>query len=346
MMQIRTPQHGAPSRRPGFTLVELLVSLVVLGIIMSLLMVALRGARRAGQAGAERQNVNTVKLAVVQFKDRYGFIPPLLRDQVKAGSRRGAVTTFPGPSGTERKFNIYDPNSSVPSIRDPDLADLRRDAKQPSDADERFSLATLPYYLAGACEVRVLADPKAPPIDGVRGPGFMPPNPDGTYKLSAALKTGNPNASSTLAGKADPMVEAGKTSLQLYRDLVPDGTMGDEPTGAEFRNRKGIAYRYYRWLPDAKYPGASGTGAVSDAQLEDYYNIPIAVADWNLFKSEPRIRDAKYAVVLPGEDGAFGDEDIADLAKLMSVSPPPSSADAIRALRSKAAKDNIVEYGS
>jgi hypothetical protein len=305
---------------------------------MSLLMVALRGARRAGQAGAERQNVNTMKLALVQFKDRYGFIPPLIKD-VKY--KKPVIAVLDASTDLmERRYNIYD------ITRAADQKDLRRDTAQPRDADERYSLVVLPYYLAGACDVRVTSDPKSAPIDGIVGPGFLPPNPDGTYKLSPALKKPTPDASISLAGKADPMVEAGKASLQLYKNLVADTTIGNEPSGAEFRNRKGIAYRYYRWLPDAKYPGTSTTGAVSDEQYEDYYNIPIAVADWTAWKTNPPIRDAKYAVVLPGEDGAFGDEEIDELASKMSVSPTPSSAAAIRALRSRAAKDNIVEVGS
>jgi hypothetical protein len=63
-----------------------------------------------------------------------------------------------------------------------------------------------------------------------------------------------------LPGKVDPMVDTAKSSLQLYTDTIDDALIG-EPTGAEFRNRKGIAYRYYRWLPDAAAPGtASATG--------------------------------------------------------------------------------------
>lgn len=332
-------KNPAAGRARGFTLVELLVGIVVIGIILSLLLVALRGARRAGLSAAERQNVNAVKLGVVTFKDRFGFLPPLLKDQ-KTGTGGGAIVVYTDPSSgqSERKFNIYD------ITKDLDLKDLRAEGDQPSDQDKRYSEVALAYYLAGACNVRVLADAGAGPIDGVRGPGFMPPNPDGTFKLTPGLKKPEPSKPQSLAGKSDPLVEVGKRSLHLYTDLASDPAIG-EPSRAQLLNRDEKVYRYYRWMPDAKLRTATGTGSVSDAAYEDFYNIPIAVAEWSAWKDNPQLRDARYAVVLPGPDGLYGDEDIGDIATKLSVAVP-AGADAIKALRARARNDNIVEFGS
>lgn len=319
---------------------ELLVGIVVIGIILSLLLVALRGARRAGLAAGERQSVVAVKLAVVTFKDRFGFLPPLIKDK-KTGSGGGSIVVYPDPASgqPERKFNIYD------VTKDLDLKDLRAEGDQPSDEDKRFSEVALPYYLAGACDVRVLSDTGAGPIDGVAGPGFMPPNPDGTFKLTPALKKPDATKPQSLAGRTDPLVEVGKPSLKLYKDVItPDPAVG-EPAVAQLVNRDGKVYRYYRWLPDAKLKTASASGVASDSAYEDYYNIPIAVADWGAWKDNPQLRDARYAVVLPGADGLYGDEDIAAIAAKLSV-PVPGGADAIKALRARARTDNIVEFGS
>lgn len=331
--------HGKARRPGGFTLIELLVGILVVGILLSLLLVALRGAHSAGLAGAERRSVNAVKIAVVTFKDRFGFLPPLLKDQ-KTGSGRGPVITYPEPvSGqTERKFNIYDVTN------DQDLRFLRGEGLQPADEDLRFSEASLPYYLAGACPVRVRGEDGAAPIDGVPGAGFLPPNADGTYKLTEAQKKPSTSAPRTLAGRVDPLVDTSKPALRLITDLNPDTVVG-EPSAVKFANRKGDVYRYYRWLPDAKLKTASGTGSVSDAVYEDFYNIPIAVADWSAWKDNPQIRDARYAVVLPGADGLYGDEDLSVIAAKFGV-PVPGGGDPAKALRSRARADNLVEFGS
>lgn len=329
-------QRGAHG---GFTLVELLVGIIVVGILLSLLLVALRGARNAGRAGAARRTVAALKIGVVAFKDRYGFLPPLIKDQ-KTGSGGGAIATFTDPASgqSERKFNIYD------VTKDLDLKALRAEGDQPSDQDTRYSEVALPYYLAGACSVRVWANPNAGPIDGVPGPGFMPPNPDGTFKLTAALKLPDATAPKSHAGRAEPLVEVGKRTLQISSDLTTDPLIG-EPTLVQFRDASSRVYRYYRWMPDEKLKTASASGVVSDSAYEDYYNIPIAVADWSAWKDNPQLRDARYAIVLPGEDGLYGDEAVADIAAKLGVAVP-AGADAIKALRSKARADNIVEFGS
>lgn len=340
---IRSGGHRGAGRGPGagrgFTLVELLFSIFIVGIILSLLLVALRGARRWGQAGAEKQNVAALRMAVSAFKDRFGFIPPMIKDQ-KTGTGGGVIATYTEPTSgqPERKFNVYDLTKEL------DLQFLRADATQPTDQDKRYSEVTLPYYLAGACEVRVSSDPAAGPIDGVPGPGFMEPNPDGTFRLTAALKKPDPTKLKSIAGKTDPMVDLGQSSMQIYRDLSVDGAVG-QPTLVQLRNRKGEVYRYYRWVPDAKLRTASASGSASDASYEDFYNIPIAVADWSAWKDNPQLRDARYAVVLPGADGLYGDEDIGDIAAKLGVSTP-GGADAVKALRAKARADNIVEVGS
>src|SRR5437868_2379652 len=63
-------------RRQGFTMVELLVVIVVIGILASLISaVVIRGLRQ-GRIVSNRVDISQIELALEQFKNRYGFYPP------------------------------------------------------------------------------------------------------------------------------------------------------------------------------------------------------------------------------------------------------------------------------
>ncbi len=66
---------GRP-RKPGFTLVELLVVIVIIGILISLLLPAVQSAREAARRITCGNNLKQIGLAVLNYEEQIGSFPP------------------------------------------------------------------------------------------------------------------------------------------------------------------------------------------------------------------------------------------------------------------------------
>ncbi|MDR3637660.1 MAG: prepilin-type N-terminal cleavage/methylation domain-containing protein [Isosphaeraceae bacterium] len=65
-----------PPRRLGFTLVELMVVMVVLGVLIALLVPAIGGAIKSARAAQVTAEINNIATALAQFKSTYSDYPP------------------------------------------------------------------------------------------------------------------------------------------------------------------------------------------------------------------------------------------------------------------------------
>jgi general secretion pathway protein G len=74
----RLPGHlmDAVPRRCGFTLVELLAVILILGILLALLLPAINGAMRTAKNAAVGGEINQLAQALANFKSKYGDYPP------------------------------------------------------------------------------------------------------------------------------------------------------------------------------------------------------------------------------------------------------------------------------
>ena len=70
------PVASATKIRRGFTLVELLVVIAIIGILISMLAVAIGPVLRRVHEGAVTAETGQLELAVESFKNQYGFYPP------------------------------------------------------------------------------------------------------------------------------------------------------------------------------------------------------------------------------------------------------------------------------
>jgi prepilin-type N-terminal cleavage/methylation domain-containing protein len=69
------PRHP-DRRRPGFTLVEILVVITILGILVALLIPAVTGAVRTARNAQVTGEITTIAQALASFKTKYGDFPP------------------------------------------------------------------------------------------------------------------------------------------------------------------------------------------------------------------------------------------------------------------------------
>lgn len=224
-MQTRT----APSRRAGpvrgsraragFTLVEVLFALLIIFLLMGLLLVGFRAATRASRASADRQSVSALKIAVDRFKQEFGHLPALVKDDAMDG----------GPLDvTGKRPVVYSPGVAA------DLMFLRDDPPTPpTDRDTRYSVYTLPYYVLG-----VLGEA----YDGVDGAGFLEPKRDGSF---TKRQTGTGRTGRVF----EPFFDSSRNSRGVFTEDVETGRI-------ELRDRNGTPYRYYRWVRDAGSPVA------------------------------------------------------------------------------------------
>ena len=66
----------ATRRRLGFTMVELLVVLTIIGLLIALLLPAITAAIRTSRSAAVQAEINSMAQALADFKSKYGDYPP------------------------------------------------------------------------------------------------------------------------------------------------------------------------------------------------------------------------------------------------------------------------------
>ncbi|MFO0836727.1 MAG: type II secretion system protein [Phycisphaerales bacterium] len=317
------------SKRNAFTIVELLVSIGAVVLLMGLLIVGLQKGMFLAKSSADAQTVRAIKQAIDQFKQDFGFLPPLVKDLKYPSNPERWIEDNPLVAG-EKRVAVYLPGRTQSGGFNKDWQDLRGDNLT---EDIRYSNVSLAYYLAGALDVPVHGqgqEPKNIPIDGVSGPGSVAPLIDGAFKVPAALKDPDQKPVSKRTGRVyAPYVSLSKAGLRLVRDLK-DST----GTKVELQDRNSLAYRYYRWKQGEKGQ-TSGNPKIKD--LKDL-NVPVLVGDPTV---DPLFREAEYAIVGAGPNKLFGDETVAQIAQELGM----SASDSEERLRELAREDNIVEVG-
>jgi prepilin-type N-terminal cleavage/methylation domain-containing protein len=142
---VRPPPSRVPRRAAGgFTLVELLIVIAIIGLLATLAFVVLSRSLRDARTAVERQTIISLRNGVESFKQDFGFYPPLVDD------------TDP-----------FDEATNNPRVRSEAFLNSTQLPNGP-----RHSAFSIPYYLFGMLPVAA---------DGVDGPGFTEPLRDGTF---------------------------------------------------------------------------------------------------------------------------------------------------------------------
>jgi prepilin-type N-terminal cleavage/methylation domain-containing protein len=367
----------------GFTLIEILVALAVVALLVGLVSIGVRGAVRAARDSAERRAVLSLQQAVDQFKQAYGFYPPLM----KRSSSSDTLDLLEKP-GSDRfnRLNVYRTGRSG-AINDEDLLrdriPKRGGLSGPNNIfeDERYSEFTFVAYLMGdgpanCSEADGTPNSTKDPIDKVPAGDsviYGTPDTDGTFGEINNRKSGRLGEAKTrrVDGAQQALINpSGKGSNLELKDVPPSGST-EVGKYLVIANRKGVPIRYYRWLngtkaptgelklesfTDFKAPRLIGrvSGLAEDTRLAGAEKMDgdTLVDERDIEKNTAlrargvTLREAGYAIVSAGQNGVYGDESNLDvLIAATGFRPDTGVPDQVKKLRLLAAKDNIVVVG-
>jgi len=276
------------ANRRAFTLIELLVSIGVLSALIAIVFVGARAVMKNARSTADRQTLLAMRTGIEQFKQEFGFLPPLIQDEAISGFNRTwssgqSVGKYPvelDNSSNENRivtfsFALANRGSNIErdylrgyingSEMDPNSSAVGYGNAGPN-ADRRFSTYSLATYLNAMGETPLVPANKGntdKTIDGIPGPEMTTPRDDGSFAVSG----GN----STTTKKYGAFFDGGRRGLTLVGGSDASGTA----TGLyEFRDRNGKPIRYYRWLR-GKVKGVSPTPSDKIDGLADLaVNVP------------------------------------------------------------------------
>ncbi len=335
------------------------MAIVVIAILIGLLIVAvtaaIRGARRAGEQGVATGIQTGVATFQTTFENR---LPPLVYDgdpiELVTAASTPRISGGPG----NREGPVYRGNGSQPPV----VATLQEiyvdggsvflTGHEPPDGtgqydwlfdparDPRYSKFSLPMFLGG-----VLGED----VDGVSGPGMRLTftnrrgwSMGGTSEVRGVFyQPSNETAIVSSYVSVDEFREHG----QAAGGNLPAGASDASPDRTAFVNPAGVAFRYYRWEPNAEQDVGTGAGNPPLAHL----NIPRILLDPRTWSdpNEPgemvpvELRSARYAIVGSGPNGLFGTEPIDLLRSRLGVGPGVAED----AVRFQAWDDNVVRVG-
>jgi len=120
-------------RRAGFTLVELLVVIAIIGILVALMLPAVQMAREAGRRMQCSNNLKQIALALHNFEQTYGHLPP---GGVSGSTSTEAHKAFRIPTRIEHGWAVF----LLPYLEHQalyDTYDFRRDWRTPQNRAAR-----------------------------------------------------------------------------------------------------------------------------------------------------------------------------------------------------------------
>lgn len=309
------PSPGSARRARAFTLVELLVTIAIIGVLIAMLGLAVRGAFSASTSAQTQGMLNTIGQAVTTFQTDLSYEPPLI-SRIEPGQPSGSNTggIFTPELWAQSTGNAADARAEYLKLR----------------YSSQFSL---PVYLMGMGNINGVTDntqgvPNTTAIketdptfraraqhDGVPGPGLRNPGP-----LKAWKRVENINGTATIvhapevSGRSygpylDPeqmskLLEAVEVDPQTMRRKLAFNTTPSGIRMYRLIDPYGNPIRYYRGWPTTD-PTQNNAPSVKRIPIElreaSAVNAELANANptGNPLEADRPLMGAKYVLLAP-----------------------------------------------
>ena len=231
-------------QRNGFTLVELLVVITIIGVLAALITPAVFQARRTGQISAIKAEIDLLHMAMMNYKNEYGSFPPLQANATNHLSR-----LFPRCSTTAIQASLLIYQKDRPFGTYVDNFNNRQRWSLPQVGITRSN--ALVCWLSGYAK-----NPTQPVVDVTESTGLDP-----YYRAGSSgtiIDIGGPT------GAVSPPTLAPRTALMEFDRSRIDNNLQFHP--------RDKAQSPYIYIPSSLY-NSTGSIAELDPVTGSYYNL-------------------------------------------------------------------------
>src|SRR5262249_14301963 len=156
------PQAAFRGKRgaTGFTMVEIMFSVLILGILLGLLIGSVRYVTSLSKGTVDRATVNSIREGASHFRQTFGFDVPLVKDHDPNPADRNPAETIAGSSPARQRIKVHKP-SDTDYLDDLHGEELDRHSGPVSTVnnplnDYRYSERSLAIYLVGEFNVPLI----------------------------------------------------------------------------------------------------------------------------------------------------------------------------------------------